>query len=87
MERRLEREMGKMISGIREDDKSFQVRRFTLLNHVIVLASLYFIRLFCFQLVLDVGDFQPNEVTVKTTDKNIIVHGTFSLPFDGYFVY
>ena len=30
MERRMEHEMGKMLSGIHEDDKSFEVSYFTL---------------------------------------------------------
>jgi hypothetical protein len=32
MERRLEREMGKMVSGIHEDDKTFQVCNFIALS-------------------------------------------------------
>ena len=30
---------------------------------------------------VDVHDFSPEEITVKTTDKNIIVHGNLSLFF------
>ncbi|XP_057380257.1 alpha-crystallin A chain-like [Daphnia carinata] len=47
--RRMDRELGKLVSAIKEDDKSFQV-------------------------MVDVTDFEPNEITVKTTDKDIIVH-------------
>lgn len=27
--------------------------------------------------MVDVSQFQPNEITVKTTDKDIIVHGIY----------
>jgi hypothetical protein len=27
------------------------------------------------QVMVDVSHFEPNEISVKTTDKNIIVHG------------
>ncbi|XP_046651977.1 heat shock protein beta-6-like [Daphnia pulicaria] len=47
--RRMEREVGKLISSVKEDDKSFQV-------------------------MVDVSHFHPSEITVKTTDKHIIVH-------------
>lgn len=47
---RMNQELGRLLSSVKEDDKSFQV-------------------------MVDVSQFQPNEITVKTTDKNIIVHG------------
>ena len=31
--------------------------------------------------MVDVSHFRPNEISVKTTDKNIIVHGTFTVVF------
>merc|ERR1712071_153196 len=48
--RRMEGELGKLISSVKDDEKSFQV-------------------------MVDVSQFRPNEVTVKATDKNIVVHG------------
>ena len=48
--RRMEGELGKLISSVKDDENSFQV-------------------------MVDVSQFRPNEVTVKTTDKNIVVHG------------
>lgn len=32
------------------------------------------LKIYC-QVMVDVSHFLPNEISVKTTDKNIIVHG------------
>ncbi len=50
MERNMEREAGRLLSSVKEDDKTFQM-------------------------MVDVGQFRPDEVSVKTTDKNVIIHG------------
>ncbi|XP_046459986.1 heat shock protein beta-1-like [Daphnia pulex] len=47
--RHMDRELGKLLSSVKEDDKSFQV-------------------------MVDVSHFQPNEISVKTTDTDIIVN-------------
>ena len=36
--------------------------------------------------MVDVSHFRPNEISVKTTDKNIIVHGTLTVAFLYLFV-
>lgn len=95
----MDREPGQLISSIRDDDDSFEVRFMTYimhnLNHVLkshpcrTLLSweklffllLYLICILCFwfQITLDVSEFTPEEITVKTTDRNIVIHGTICL--------
>lgn len=75
---RLDREMGKLISSVKEDDKSFQVpRSASFLNSF--RYYYYNTKTFFSQVTVDVSHFEPNEISVKTTDKNIIVHGMLVL--------
>ncbi|XP_057380102.1 alpha-crystallin A chain-like [Daphnia carinata] len=57
--RRMDHELGKLLSSVKEDDKSFQI-------------------------TVDVSHFDPSEITVKTTDNNIIVHGKHEERKDRY---
>ncbi|KAI9557993.1 hypothetical protein GHT06_014746 [Daphnia sinensis] len=57
--RRMDRELGRLLSSVKEDDKSFQV-------------------------MVDVSHFDPSEISVKTTDNNIIVHAKHEERNDQY---
>ena len=70
---RMERELGRLISSVKEDDKSFQVSSSVFPLHLPCYCLETFDRFR--QMCVDVGHFKPSEITVKTTDDNIIVHG------------
>ncbi|XP_032782108.2 alpha-crystallin A chain [Daphnia magna] len=57
--RRMDRELGRLLSSVKEDDKSFQV-------------------------MVDVSHFDPSEISVKTTDNNIVVHAKHEERNDQY---
>lgn len=68
----MDRELGKLVSSVRDDDHSFEVSRVYLFAaSVNLMTCLYFV----YQIILDVSQFTPEEISVKTTDRNIVIHG------------